>query len=507
MAPSDKLEPLRQCIAVLEGLAEDRGPIHDLTEDERSALYKALGTVLYPERDGRSRLARSKRRAARKIEKERDRIVVASTRIRQLRKAPIFAAPLLPATHGAPTQPARLLEHPRNCYVCKVEYRELHPFYDALCKLCGDFNYSKRFPEGSLEGQVALITGARVKIGFQASLMLLRAGARVIATTRFPNDAAIRYAKEEDFARWSDRLQIHGLDLRHSPSVDLFALHLQRTESRLDILINNAAQTVRRPPGFYSHLSEMESRRRTALPVAARQLLEAHARCVEALSPVEDRSSQTLAASWSRGEAAVGIRASAALSQLPYAFEQQGEIEKLFPKGLLDADLQQVDLREKNTWRLRLAEVDTAELLEVYLINAVAPFILCGKLKPLMLVDRSKPGHIVNVSAMEGVFSRGTKTDKHPHTNMAKAALNMMTLTSAQDYARNNIYMNAVDTGWVTDEDPFAHAERKQQELDFQPPLDIVDGAARIVDPVFTAVRTGEKMWGNFFKDYRPAQW
>ena len=71
---------------------------------------------------------------------------------------------------------------------------------------------------------------------------------------------------------------------------------------------------------------------------------------------------------------------------------------------------------------------------------------------------------------MEGIFSRGTKTDRHPHTNMAKAALNMMTLTSARDYVRDGIHMNAVDTGWVTDEDPALHATRKRDELDFQPP-------------------------------------
>jgi NAD(P)-dependent dehydrogenase (short-subunit alcohol dehydrogenase family) len=192
---------------------------------------------------------------------------------------------------------------------------------------------------------------------------------------------------------------------------------------------------------------------------------------------------------------------------VPYALEDEGDTRALFPAGRLDADQQQVDLRNVNTWRLSLAEVPTAEMLEVHLVNAVAPFILCGKLKPLMLRDRAEPGHIVNVSAMEGSFSRGTKTDKHPHTNMAKAALNMMTLTSAPDYAKSNIYMNAVDTGWVTDEDPAAHAERKRNELDFEPPLDIVDGAARICDPIFSTERSRQFVWGKFFKDYRPARW
>jgi len=137
----------------------------------------------------------------------------------------------------------------------------------------------------------------------------------------------------------------------------------------------------------------------------------------------------------------------------------------------------------------------------------VAPFVLCARLKPLMLRAPGRDKHIVNVSAMEGAFSRGTKTDRHPHTNMAKAALNMLTLTSARDYVRDGIHMNAVDTGWITDEDPFVHASRKREELGFEPPLDVVDGAARVLDPFLSGLTTGEHAHGRFFKDYRPSSW
>ncbi len=502
-------EELRRLTTLLEQLTADPLGVDALPEELHKRLREATHRFAHPDRQLMRRAQREAKRALRAKQAERDRAAKAQTGIRALRSETVFSAPLLP--EGLPeTGPARTLEKPRNCYVCKAEYRTLHPFYDAMCTACGDFNYAKRFQSADLRGKVALITGARVKIGYQASLMLLRAGARVIATTRFPHDAAQRYTREPDFAQWKDRLQVHGLDLRHAPSVELLARHLCTRLERLDILLNNAAQTVRRPPGFYSHLQSLELASPEALAPEARALLRGHHALLSEVSghrTLQSGAGGLEKVTWRSSDAALGLHASAALSQLPYAMEQDAHAEHLFPAGRLDADLQQVDLRAVNTWRLTLAEVNTSEMMEVHLVNAVAPFILCGKLKPLMVRERSTPGHIVNVSAMEGSFSRHTKTDKHPHTNMAKAALNMMTLTSAPDYAKSNIFMNAVDTGWVTDEDPAVHAERKVQELDFQPPLDIVDGAARIVDPIFHSERTGEYASGLFYKDYKPTQW
>ena len=497
-------EELKRTTELLERLDSDRTLLSDFPEEARKAFLRAVGRVAIPERDVQNRLAKAVRRKKSQQQKaakrEKDRATRSEVQIRAVRAQAVYQAPALPS--GSERPPERELETPRHCYVCKADYRRLHFFYDTMCTACGDLNHRKRFQTAPLEGKVALITGARVKIGYQASLMLLRSGARVIATTRFPLDAAERYARETDFVKWGHRLEVHGLDLRHAPSVEVFARHIEATHERLDILINNAAQTVRRPPGFYRHLLETESRRIAELPAQLKPLLEARSHLLEKLEPPQ---ADALATSWRSSDAAVGIHHSAALSLLPYELEQ--DVDHLFPAGKLDADLQQVDRRLVNSWRLTLSEVQTAEMLEVHLVNAVAPFILCGKLKPLMLRHRQTPGHIVNVSAMEGSFSRGTKTDKHPHTNMAKAALNMMTLTSAPDYAKGGIYMNAVDTGWVTDEDPMQHAERKQSELDFHPPLDIVDGAARVVDPVFEAERTGKYVYGKFFKDYAETDW
>jgi NAD(P)-dependent dehydrogenase (short-subunit alcohol dehydrogenase family) len=304
---------------------------------------------------------------------------------------------------------------------------------------------------------------------------------------------------------------VHGLDLRHSPSVEIFARYVEHAFDRLDILVNNACQTVRRPPAFYAHLLASESRPESELAEDVRGLLGSH----EALKKALDGGRSLAAAqvdstgltAWHGGRGGIGITSSSALSQVRYAYDDATRRSDLFPDGSVDADLQQVDLRALNTWRLALAEVPTPEMLEVQLVNAVAPFILCARLKALMARDSKGDRHIVNVSAMEGIFSRGTKTDKHPHTNMAKAALNMMTLTAARDYVNVGIHMNAVDTGWVTDEDPAVHADRKKQELDFQPPLDIVDGAARVCDPFFSGLLTGVHVSGKFLKDYKPSSW
>jgi NAD(P)-dependent dehydrogenase (short-subunit alcohol dehydrogenase family) len=510
--PGLDLEDVRRCTELLEAVVRDRSLLAEVPLAERQALLIAAGRVSRPESYQEKRLVRALRRSRRRRDEADDRETRAATGIRVARDAAVFVAPPLALAGEAPPEPVRELKKPKSCYVCKVEFKRLHHFYDALCGPCGELNYAKRFQATSLEGRVGLVTGARVKIGFQTALKMLRAGARVIATTRFPHDAAMRYSREPDFGAWRDRLHVHGLDLRHSPSVEIFARYVEHSFERLDILVNNACQTVRRPPAFYAHLLENEARAADALPEEVDGLLASHEGLKAALGgggsrPRTPEIDATGLTAWHGGQGGIGITSAPDLSQVRYAYDDATRRSDLFPDGRVDADLQQVDLRHQNTWRLALAEVPTAEMLEVQLVNAVAPFILCARLKGLMTRVPGRDKHIVNVSAMEGIFSRGTKTDKHPHTNMAKAALNMMTLTASRDYVEHGIHMNAVDTGWVTDEDPAVHADRKKQELDFQPPLDIVDGAARVCDPFFSGLLTGEHVFGKFLKDYKPSPW
>jgi NAD(P)-dependent dehydrogenase (short-subunit alcohol dehydrogenase family) len=505
---------LRAAAEVLEAVAADRGLLAQVPAEDRRRFLDAAGKVYHPDVSARRRMVKATIRSRKAAKVRRDDGVLGGTGIRALRRQTVFTTPnvLPPAGFDAPEsdgayEPPQAADA-QNCYVCKQDYSVIHHFYDQLCPDCADMNFRKRTELADLTGRVALLTGGRVKIGYQAGLKLLRAGAHLIVTTRFPRDSARRYAHEPDFDAWKDRLEIFGLDLRHTPSVEAFCRELLATRERLDFIINNACQTVRRPPDFYEHMMASETASLAEMSQHVRKLVGAY----EGLRgyhmvPEADPARTLPSLLEARVSGAAGLMHAAEMSQVALLPDEVRAQRDLFPAGRLDQDLQQIDLRGRNSWRLLLAEVPSVELLEVHLVNAIAPFIINARLKPLMLRTPGRDKHIVNVSAVEGQFYRKFKTTRHPHTNMAKAALNMMTRTSATDYHADGIHMNSIDTGWVTDEDPVEIAARKTREHRFHPPLDIVDGAARIVDPIMTGVTTGEHVWGQFLKDYRSVPW
>lgn len=442
----------------------------------------------------------------------------------------------------------KVLPKLRSCYVCKVRFRLLHHFYDQLCPDCASFNYEKRNQSADLSGTVAVVTGSRVKIGFQVCLKLLRAGATVVATTRFPNNAVQAYRNENDFNVWKERLHVYGLDLRDVTGLEAFTRFLKVTYSNgIDMLINNACQTVRRPARYYLPLVERESelwsngdeshrnilkgctqferiRRRIVnseqsenqaklLPAASSGLSlkscpdEKEAAAQELVTKAKPPSSSSEVPFDT-----TGISHSAAMSQMAIIPEDVGIDEKVMPSGLSDINGHQIDLRSTNSWLLKMDEVSTPEVMECMYVNAIAPFVLNSRLKPLMQAPMNDPKRpdrfIINVSAMEGKFYR-YKMPNHPHTNMAKAALNMLTRTSSEELAKNSrIYMNSVDTGWINDENPLEKASKIAKANNFQTPIDEIDAAARILDPILSAKNDRSSIkYGCFFKDYKETEW
>ncbi|AFZ23847.1 dehydrogenase of unknown specificity, short-chain alcohol dehydrogenase like protein [Cylindrospermum stagnale PCC 7417] len=442
MIPPEELEI---CLKVLQQISEDPTLInsHERCKSLIAKIYK----------NGK----KGTRRAIQQHEKAEDRQIQAMTLMVQSQHFPKPPVALPDASKLI----TKKLNNPKNCYICKAPYSDIHFFYHCLCPTCAAFNYDQRSQRTDLTGRVALVTGGRVKIGYQVALRMLRDGARVIVTTRFPGDSVRRFSEEPDFAEWRSHLQIHGLDLRYIPAVEAFVGHLCQTESAIDIIINNAAQTIKRPLEFYQHLLAKEENPQNCL-----------------------------------------------LETQPNYSNLLSTTSAYFPANTFDADGQQLDMRPSNSWLMKLAQVNTMEMLEVQLVNAVAPFMFNSQLKPLIMRSPFERRFIINVSAMEGQFNRENKTVYHPHTNMAKAALNMMTRTSAADYAHDGIFMNSVDTGWITDENPYNKKTYLQETRGFYPPLDVIDGMARIYDPIVQGLKDiAEPLYGHFLKDYAPHPW
>ncbi|NLE80787.1 MAG: SDR family NAD(P)-dependent oxidoreductase [Rhodococcus sp.] len=478
----DRIDPadLEICLKVL-----DQAASLDDDDPDSVTVQRAVGQLF-------KKLKKRRRLASRNAVSEADRKVVAATATGSPDRIDDETAGILleAKSDGA----VGTLIRPRPCYICKQRYTQVDAFYHQLCPDCAVMSHGKRDARTDLTGRRALLTGGRAKIGMYIALRLLRDGAHTTITTRFPNDAIRRFSAMEDSGEWLHRLRVVGIDLRDPAQVVALADSVS-AQGPLDILINNAAQTVRRSPGAYSALAEAE---RAPLPSGPRP-------DVLSFGKTSDAHPAALAGSLSDASAmehaamtpeAVSSLAMVAKSASPERIEQGLAIDA---GGLLP------DIAHTNSWVQTVEEVDPMELLEVQLCNSVAPFILVSRLRPAMAAAAPRRKYVVNVSAMEGQFGRAYKGPGHPHTNMAKAALNMLTRTSAKEMLDDGILMTAVDTGWITDERPH-HTKMRLADEGFHAPLDLVDGAARVYDPIVQGEQ-GVDLHGCFLKDYKPSPW
>jgi len=490
--PDDLAATLRVLRALHEVPEDD--PAHMEVRRAASHMYKAV--------------KRERRAAKREAELAHDRRVTEATATGSALRIDdeTLGIPLVSQAVGAF---AGELVNPRDCYICKNDYTLVDAFYHCLCPTCAAMSHAKRDQRTDLTGKRALLTGGRAKIGMYIALRLLRDGAHTTITTRFPHDAVRRFAALEDSADWIDRLKVVGIDLRDPTQVVALADDVAAA-GPLDVLINNACQTVRRSPGAYARLVEAESAPLplgVALPemVTFDRVSEAHPAALAgalAADPVARHD----------GESAAHASAAHTAATLTALALRAGNasLEAHVAGTAVDAGGLLPDVSASNSWTQTVDEVDPLELLEVQLCNSVAPFLLVSRLRPALAeaARRAPSGraHVVNVSAMEGQFSRAYKGPGHPHTNMAKAALNMMTRTSSAElFETDHILMNAVDTGWITDERPH-HDKLRLAAEGFHAPLDLVDGAARVYDPVVQG-EAGVPLHGHFLKDYAPSPW
>ncbi|WP_446222242.1 SDR family NAD(P)-dependent oxidoreductase [Nocardia sp. IBHARD005] len=468
-------DELATCLRVLEraGQLEKEHP-------DSLAVQRAVGHMF-------KKLKHRRRIEAREQISSNDRAVIAATATGSPQRIDDETAgiPISSATSGAS---AGTLLKARPCYICKQKYTQVDAFYHQLCPGCAAASHTKRDARTDLSGKRALLTGGRAKIGMYIALRLLRDGAHTTITTRFPNDAIRRFAAMEDSADWLHRLRIVGIDLRDPAQVVALADDVA-AQGPLDILINNAAQTVRRSAGAYSALVDAET---SPLPAGVLPEMVTFGKTMQA-----HPTALTASLTPSLSATDVAELALVAGSATP---------ERIAAGVAIDAGGLVPDLAHTNSWVQTVGEVEATELLEVQLCNSVAPFILVSRLRPALAAAAGRRKYVVNVSAMEGQFGRGYKGPGHPHTNMAKAALNMLTRTSALElFEADSILMTAVDTGWITDERPHFTKVRLAEE-GFHAPLDLVDGAARVYDPIVQG-EDGVDLYGCFLKDYRPSPW
>ncbi|KAM7190695.1 3-oxoacyl-reductase 4 [Rhypophila sp. PSN 637] len=418
----------------------------------------------------------------------------------------------------------------QGCYICRFHLKDPHPVYKSMCGPCGAFNYagnSISLPSSlKLPGKIALVTGARVNLGYRTALRLLRCGAKVIATTRYPNDAAVRYSQEPDFEEWQDRLKIIGADFRTAR--DAFGL-VKATQialaewgvERLHILINNAAQT----------LTDSIKKEERAIVRETQQSKEASStklvQQTHYYSPRVRGGITPLALYGGDNQlpkSAPLLKDSTSSSSSPPEISVPGNV-----KDDGRTSLTEIEPYFKSSWVQSVSEIPYEDIISAHAVNAFVPLILCRELLPLMGELKSnrppppptpqsttssrkatnrtnhippKPlAYILNISSREGLFestpSHSHKKGHHVHTNMTKAAINMIVQTEAQTcWEERLVSMNTVDPGYMSSAPEMDHLFGAQRPLDWE------DGVARVLWVVAVGEGEGQAVWGRFLKHF-----
>lgn len=369
----------------------------------------------------------------------------------------------------------------RKCYICRRKFRrrESQYLYRTLCRPCGYFNLDASElslpPKLDLFGKTALVTGGRVNLGFHTAVRLLRCGANVIVSSRYPRDAARRLSSASDSAMWLSRLQVVGADFR--TAADAFQLVTAVKDllekwamSPLHVLINNAAQTLTDPVKAELKAIAQEGQLQDDLDPAAKGLLS---------NPgYEPRVRGGTAAGWAAG---IGDHA------MPL-MENEGTNDPGYRAGERTHNgLQHGNDEEtisKSSWTQKITEIPYDDIISAFSVNTFVPLILCRELRAHMgdISNNRRNGrasaYIINVSSREGILEdESPKKDHHVHTNMTKAAMNMITETDSRDmWEQKRIAMNTVDPGFMS-----AAPECQPQD---GCPIGFDDGAARVLWPI-----------------------
>eukprot|EP00039_Didymoeca_costata_P015396 m.260769 g.260769 ORF g.260769 m.260769 type:complete len:1312 (+) comp16214_c0_seq10:98-4033(+) len=386
------------------------------------------------------------------------------------------------------------------CYMCRARIDPVETLSERprVCDACEFLNSSKRTQSADLSNTVAVVTGGRCRIGYATAIRLLRLGATVIVTSRFPNTTARKYALEKDWSVWKDKLFIYGLDFRHMPSVAQFTASVASQHPQINLLINNAAQTIRRPLSYTSILAK-ENAQPLSDEAASRIVWQSNFGALDGhhledgkvfsllslenaesrpeIDEKDDGSAQKV-----KAKAAVQVKAKAAVKKKVVAKKKTTDADEI----ARDKDGEPIDTRKTTTWNTPSLGVDPLEYLEVQFINVHAPWQIIQNLRPcLNAAGKDGKALIVNVTSAEGIFNTGgfdetqpSSKKHHAHTNMAKAALNMLTYSLASELSQTNVSVLSVDTGWVSQMVPDSRAH-----ITSDPPLTCEDGAARVLDP------------------------